>query len=84
MTLLELKKTKLKKACITIIERGMVNPEITFISLFNRTNKTVITAIKETDFKRFKISVKPVCLITLLKEPLTKKLIADTTNTKGI
>ena len=44
----------------------------------------LVRAIKTIDLKTFITSVNPVCLITLLKEPLIKKLSADTTKTNGI
>ncbi|GAA4937459.1 hypothetical protein GCM10023314_07440 [Algibacter agarivorans] len=75
--------TKLNKACITIIEIGIVNPGTTPVSPFNKITKALVTDIKTIDLKTFTTSVNPVCLITLLKEPTTKKLSADTTKTNG-
>jgi hypothetical protein len=66
------------------MDLGIVKFENNWTSLLTKTSKTVKTVIKETDLNKFTISVKPVCLITLLKDPMVKKLILETTNMTGV
>jgi phosphorylcholine metabolism protein LicD len=62
---------------------GIVKLGTMFISLLTDTVAIQIKDMKTTDLNTFTTSVKPVCLIILLKDPTTKKLIADITKTNG-
>ncbi|PLB17802.1 MAG: hypothetical protein TRG1_3342 [Flavobacteriaceae bacterium FS1-H7996/R] len=69
---------------MTNIDNGMVKPSIRFNSLFIKTNNTDNIDINDTDLNKLTTSVNPVCLITLLKEPINRKLIAARNKTTGI
>ncbi|GAA4898972.1 hypothetical protein GCM10023311_25180 [Flaviramulus aquimarinus] len=61
----------------------MVKPETISKVLLIKTKPIKAKDIKSIDLNTFTTSVKPVCLIILLNEPITKKLIAETTRTNG-
>ena len=68
---------------MTMMDIGMVNPGTTSVTRLKTTKNAVKKVIKDTDLNKFTTSVKPVCRITLLKEPISKKLTPDTNKRKG-
>lgn len=69
---------------MTNIDNGMVKPLMISSSLFTKTNNTDNIDINDTDLNKLTTSVNPVCLITLLKEPINRKLTAARNKTTGI
>ncbi|GGD09909.1 hypothetical protein GCM10011368_09820 [Hyunsoonleella pacifica] len=66
------------------MDLGIVKLGINLKEEFTSTTNVVIKAINDTALKTLITSAKPVCRITLLKEPTNRKLIIEITKRIGV